>query len=229
MTRRFGGPGLSAAIVLFALAAVGTVALGATGLKILLVGAGNLDDTHDGLLYEHFRAAGHDVTCMSAEDATGGESGYNVVFISARAPSGVIAGKFRDSPLPVVASKAHIYGYMGMTGDGSPDYYETLTGVNEIVITAPDLPLAAGFGGTVAPFVRAAHHGAANPPATATVVAVGASDPRPVLIAYEAGDQMVGMTAPARRVGFFMTTHADRLSQVGWQLVDAAVAWAAGR
>ena len=49
------------------------------------------------------------------------------------------------------------------------------------------------------------------------------------LFAYEAGAAMVGATAAARRVALpFSDLGATGLTTEGWQLFDAAVAWAVG-
>ena len=49
---------------------------------------------------------------------------------------------------------------------------------------------------------------------------------RAVVFAYEAGDAMPGLTAPARRVFFFASAGAAReLTADGWRLFDAAVRW----
>ncbi|HEY0081575.1 MAG TPA: hypothetical protein VGB61_02200, partial [Pyrinomonadaceae bacterium] len=59
-------------------------------------------------------------------------------------------------------------------------------------------------------------------------VATVAGDPTRVTIyGYERGAQMVSASAPARRVGFFLTRDtANSLTTDGWALFDAAVDWA---
>jgi hypothetical protein len=39
---------------------------------------------------------------------------------------------------------------------------------------------------------------------------------------------MVGLTAPSRRVGFFLNTNqGGKLTSTGWNLFEAAITWAA--
>jgi hypothetical protein len=50
-----------------------------------------------------------------------------------------------------------------------------------------------------------------------------------VLFGYEKGTPMVGLAAPARRVGLFLgDTNAAGLTAEGLALFDAAVRWASG-
>ena len=65
-----------------------------------------------------------------------------------------------------------------------------------------------------------------EPAASAAVAATHRG--HPVLFGYEVGASMVGLTAPARRVGLFLGPLAgDNLTTAGQQLFDAAVEWAA--
>ena len=47
------------------------------------------------------------------------------------------------------------------------------------------------------------------------------------IFAYEANAPMVGLTAPARRVGLFLDYGEIAYSDDAWTLFDAAVRWAA--
>jgi hypothetical protein len=69
------------------------------------------------------------------------------------------------------------------------------------------------------------------PNASAVVVARPPSNAsRASIFAYERGAGMVGLTAPGRRVGFFLhDTTAAVLNPSGRALVDAALRWATGR
>ena len=51
---------------------------------------------------------------------------------------------------------------------------------------------------------------------------------RAVVFAYERGAPMPGLpAAPARRVGLFLQNYtAEVMSDAGWALFDAAIAWA---
>ncbi|MGQ0824673.1 MAG: hypothetical protein ACT4OX_06555, partial [Actinomycetota bacterium] len=63
---------------------------------------------------------------------------------------------------------------------------------------------------------------------TAIVAAtVSANTGRAVLFGYETGTTMVGVSAPARRVGIpINTAPASRLNATGWSLLEGAIGWA---
>jgi hypothetical protein len=65
------------------------------------------------------------------------------------------------------------------------------------------------------------------PAAAAIKVAsiVGNADQSP-LFAYPAGAMMVGLTAPAKRIGFFVHNGAPALTDAGNKLLLAAIDWA---
>ena len=68
-----------------------------------------------------------------------------------------------------------------------------------------------------------------QPAGEAEIVAHLPGNPeRPVIFAYDTGSLMYeGHVAPARRVGFFLQNQAaNLLTSTGWDLFDAAVAWA---
>jgi hypothetical protein len=67
-----------------------------------------------------------------------------------------------------------------------------------------------------------------NPAAAAEKIATIPNQNNQVAIyGYPSGAMMSGMTAPAKRVGFFAgETMADNMNDNGWKLFDAAVDWA---
>ena len=73
-------------------------------------------------------------------------------------------------------------------------------------------------------------YGFGVPGAGASVVATLVDEPQGCAIfGYEQGAPMIGLTAPARRVGYFLDIQAStRLTSEGWALFDAAVKWTAG-
>jgi hypothetical protein len=91
-------------------------------------------------------------------------------------------------------------------------------------------PLAAGLSGTVKVLTEAGDFHWGKVPASAEKIAVlpGHED-RAVVFGFERGAALVGMTAPARRVGLFMPDDgAAHFTQQGWAIFDAAVRWAVG-
>lgn len=94
----------------------------------------------------------------------------------------------------------------------------------------PAHPLAAGRSGLVTVTTARTTLAWGKPAAGAAIVARLPANPgRAAIFAYEKGMGMVGLAAPARRVGLFLgDTAAASLTADGWALFDAAVRWASG-
>jgi beta-N-acetylglucosaminidase-like protein len=143
-----------------------------------------------------------------------------VVFVADQ-PAGVVA---RDSEVPVVAWDGLVE--LGMAESAGHVYLE-----DALTIVEPDHPLAAGLEGVVQIYRGPGTLRFGRPGPSATVVAIGGDPPRPVLFAYEAGAEMPGGKAPARRVALFLPPEALDpwlLGPRGRDLFDAAVGWATG-
>ena len=130
----------------------------------------------------------------------------------------------RDSALPVVAWDGLVeLGMAESAGQVFLDY--------ALTVVEPSHPLAAGRDGVVRVYRGPGRLRFGRPGPGAVVVAVAGKPPRPVLFAYEAGAEMPGGVAPARRVGIFLAPEALDpwlLAPTGRALFDAAVEWAAG-
>ena len=153
--------------------------------------------------------------------------GVGVVVISASSAQNTVAGKFRDTPVPIVVLESYIFGEMGMTGNAQDTDFGANTGT-QIAITASGSPLAAGLTGNVAICTAngSIHWGVPGAGAEA-VAALANNQQRVAVFAYEKGAAMTGLAAPARRVGFFASqTVSDRLNDNGLKLFGAAVEWA---
>jgi hypothetical protein len=108
--------------------------------------------------------------------------------------------------------------------------FGTTPGQRQLVITAPTHPIAAGLAGTVTVCPAGGTFAWGQPSPAAVVVARLVGPGPPAILAYEKGTAMAGLTAPARRVGFFFENPtATALAPHGWRLFDAAVRWTAGR
>lgn len=165
-------------------------------------------------------------TTATAASATG----KNLVLISSSIDASIIAGMFKNVSVPVMTWDAFIYDDLAMTGTSSGTHFgsQTIT-TNQINITNPTHPLAAGLSGTVPVFTSGTTIMWGRPvlQSYATTVMTTAST-KALIFGYNAGDAMHGgFIAPARRVGFFLhNNNANLLNTNGWALFDAAICWA---
>ncbi len=158
---------------------------------------------------------------------TASADGKALVIVSSTVTSGQVATKFRNVEVPVICWEHAIFDDLGMTANGAADH-NFITGQNSIQITAPGHPLAAGHSGTLAVFSPAGNMCWGLPAASAAKVATVPGDAaKAVIFAYEAGDPMVGLSAPARRVGFFFEDIGGELAfGHAWHLLEKTVMWA---
>jgi hypothetical protein len=156
--------------------------------------------------------------------------GVGVVVISASAADATVAGKYRDSATPVVVLESFVYDDMGMTDDTANTDFGAANGT-QVAIGAGDSPLSAGLNGTVAIVTaNAAIHWGVPGSGGKLVAALSNNEDRAAVFTYEKGAAMIGLMAPARRVGFFASqTVSDRLNANGLKLFGAAIEWAWSR
>jgi len=151
-----------------------------------------------------------------------------VVVISSTVTPASVGTKFRDVGVPVVSWESGNFADMKMTGTVSGTNFGTTTKQTQVAIATPSHPLAAGLTGTVTVSGSSTFDWgvvAATGVKAATIVS---NTGRATIFGYEAGSTMVGLAAPARRVGLFLSdTTAASLTTNGWALFDAAIIWAA--
>jgi hypothetical protein len=160
-------------------------------------------------------------TAVQSSDA----SGKALVVISDSVNSSDVNTKFRDTTVPVLCLENGLFDDMRLTGTTSGADFGTITGQTEVTLLAVAHPIAAGLN---VPVVTSAQTFAWGVPAAgATKIAtVAGNDSRAAVFAYESGSNMVGGTAPARRVGFFATGAASSVfTAQGGKLFDNAVQW----
>ncbi|MEZ4661845.1 MAG: hypothetical protein R2911_30215 [Caldilineaceae bacterium] len=123
--------------------------------------------------------------------------------------------------------EAWLYPMMGMTANSENNDFGESTNQQQINVVNSAHELAAGLSGIVTTHTRPSlfHWGVPNDNAIKIANMSGSAN-RYAIFAYEAGAQMVGRTAPARRVGFHLAD--GNMSQSGEKLFDAAVDWALG-
>jgi len=146
--------------------------------------------------------------------------------------------KFRDVPVPAIVMKDGVIEVMGM-GAGPDGGYSTPVGETSLTIVAPGDARAAGLTGNVRVYTTMG--GAPCPPCylhyvqtsdriiyafpgpAAKVIATVVGQPKQAAIfAYDSGAMMVGLAAPAKRMGFFIHRDTD-YSADGLKLFDAAL------
>jgi hypothetical protein len=160
--------------------------------------------------------------------ATSDAAGKSLVIVSSTVNSRHVHSKFKTVAVPVLTWESALGRFMGMTGDRSGVDYGIRRDQMSISIVNPGHPLAGGLAGTVAVVTSPQTLSWGVPNGQAAVVAILSGDAgKSVLYGYEAGSAMIGLTAPARRVGFFLEdVTSGSWSASGQTLFDAAVAWA---
>jgi hypothetical protein len=140
-----------------------------------------------------------------------------------------IGTRLRGSVAPIVTWDTRLFGDLGLTGQVAGTDHGPVR-QSRIAIVDSAHPLAAGRSGLVTVTTARTTLAWGKPAAGAAVVArLPANTSRAVIFGYEKGTEMVGLTAPARRVGLFLgDTAAAILTADGWALFDAAVRWASG-
>src|SRR5207249_1989005 len=115
--------------------------------------------------------------------------------------------------------------------NAAPDAGAT-TADTQLIITDPNSPLAAGKTGTITVCTTADAFRWGNPSgATSGAIRVAGivnTEHEYGIFAYDTGATMEGITAPARRVGFFLGDYpaSSSLTQDGIDLFMAAATWA---
>lgn len=198
--------------------------------EILFV-VGNSDlNTGDAAAKARLEALGFVVTVVDDDNVqTSDSDNKGLIVISATVSSGKVNTKFKNTAIPVVSWEAWLHDDMKMTG-GSKDFdYGKYSYTNALTIVDAIHPIADGLSGTITVLTADKTVNWGTPSANAANIAVLPNDvDKSLLFAYETGDEMVGLTAPARRVGMFMRGGTiNSFNNEAWQLFDAAIIWAA--
>jgi hypothetical protein len=168
---------------------------------------------------------------LDSDSVTGDATGKDVVVLSGSTWPDDLSTKFRDVPVPVVVFDEAMFPTMGMTGPNMGTDFGILENQRSLTILDSTHPLAGGLTGDVD--VAAAKilvsWGVPAPAAARVASQVGAPS-HVTTFGYEAGDMMVGMRAPRRRVGSFVRyARNTTYTEPGLSLFEAAVLWATGR
>jgi hypothetical protein len=158
---------------------------------------------------------------------TSDANGYGLVLVSSTCNSLKLNGKLRDVQVPVMVYEPWIFDDMRMTGSSSADFGKWGSGKRCKIVNSQH-PIASGLSGMVEVYNnnQSFHWGRPGTGATKIAELEGYDYMSPVFV-YEKSAQMIGMVAPARRVGFYFDNYSSPMcNNNGWKLFDAAVLWA---
>jgi hypothetical protein len=162
--------------------------------------------------------------------ATADAANKALVLVSSTITSANVNTKFRTVVNPVLHWESALHDDFGMTGTAASNF-GTLASQTQLNVINTTHPIGAGLATGLQPITTAARAFTWGiPGAGATAIArVNGSTTRAAVFAYDKGAAMPGLTAPGRRVGFFLgDTGAEVLTAQGARLFDNAVRWAAG-
>jgi hypothetical protein len=153
-----------------------------------------------------------------------------VVVVSSTVASKTVGDRLRDLPVPVVVWEPNLFPLMAMTGGEAGQDYGDVADRQYVTVNATDHALAGGLAGKLKVTRTADTYSWGRPSLYAAWVATAEDDPtRAAIFGYERGAVMVGLAAPARRVGLFLGNNtAATFTAAGWTIFDAAVRWATG-
>lgn len=190
----------------------------------------------DAALRDRLQMLGFVLTIRTASAVLHTEAdGKKLVVISSTASASQVGTKFRTKAVPAIVMQSGSFAsnMMGMTGGTtSGTHYGTATGQTTVNIVNSTHPLAGGLtsgnktmsGSNTYAWGKPSLSAGAQPIEIAKLITGDIQ--RVAVFAYEAGTTMVGLSAPARRVGFFLAaTNPTGLNANYWTLFDAAVNW----
>ncbi|MEI7025594.1 hypothetical protein [Paenibacillus sp. y28] len=205
-----------------------TASADAEGKKVLLVRA--REGGGENPLIDHLKKLGYTVyDVVDANLSMDQAKDYDVIYVSDAVSSSRIGTRLKQSPIPVVMSKTQTAGVIGMAGVTN---YGEADGLKSIQIEDNKHPLAAGLKGEVAVYKdngKISYVQGLGKDAKIIAQVESGGQKSAVIYAYEKGAKDAsGETVQARQVFFSLPGgHVPNLTDEGWKLFDAAIAWAA--
>jgi hypothetical protein len=203
---------------------------GPPGTALLVVGETNLRAS-DVQLRDTLTRLGFTVVVKNGTAATAADgNGKALVVISGSSWSDDVGAKFRDVPVPVVCFDRALFSPMKLTGTRSGTDFGEVDNERNLLIIDDTHALAGGLSGQVQVANGDIMVSWGVPAAGAIKVATTIGNTgRYTIFGYLAGTPMVGMTAPARRVGSFVRYPYDTtFTESGLLLFEASALWAIG-
>jgi DNA-binding protein YbaB/chitodextrinase len=182
----------------------------------------------DELIRARLTALGFNVDVRKAPaSASADANGRALVLISESVEPADVGTKFTNAKVPMLVCEPVSFRDLKMTGGTWQTDKGDIADQTKLQISGGH-PLAAGLDGLVT-LTSSPSKFVWGKPAAAAVkpgAIVGKASAWGIF-GYDTGDAMVGLNAPARRVGFFLGRDtATALTVEGWRLFDAAVHWA---
>ena len=163
---------------------------------------------------------------VDMQSTTASADGKALVVISSSTILVNVESKFNDVAVPVLLLEPNLMPGMQLTAAPNTAHGGT-TAETQLALVGNGHPLHAGLSGTVTVFTSPGHATWGVPGPAATKIAALVSRPTQLAIfAYPAGAMMVGRTAPAKRLAFFIQDNpTENLAPDGIKLLDAAITW----
>ena len=192
---------------------------------LFVVGDENLNKD-DQAVYNRLVILGHSIDIKPSDTVSAADAaGKDGVLISETVSSTDLANTFANVSVPAMVWEPYIYDDMSMSGETENIDFGRLQGTTINVSSAH--PIAAKMAGDIRVLDNFIESSWGKPSANADIIAVWQGQvTKAAIFAYEKGAEMVGMSAPERRVGFFFNDGVrDETTNHGWTLFDAAVNW----
>jgi hypothetical protein len=163
---------------------------------------------------------------LDQASTTASAAGKALVVISSSTILINIESKFNDVAVPVLLLEPNLMPVMQLTAAANSNHGGAMA-ETELVLIGKGHPLQAGLTGTVTVFNGSGRASWGVPGPAATKIAALVDRPTQLAIfAYPAGAMMVGRSAPAKRLAFFIQDNpTENLAPDGIKLLDAAIAW----
>jgi DNA-binding protein YbaB len=183
----------------------------------------------DSALQTRLSGVGFQVIVRRGVDVTASDlSDVALVVVSESTESESVGERLTNVQTPMIVLEPELFDALKMTGAGWQTELGDVSNQTQIVVSNSGTPLAARFSGTITATSTPSKLVWGKPSTGSIKVAhvVGFPD-RYTVFGYEEGSDMVGLVAPARRVGWFAGRDTvANLTESGWRLFDAAVGWA---
>jgi thermitase len=157
-------------------------------------------------------------------------TGQDVVLIASSIYADTFGAKVRDLAIPVVTWEEEIFDDMrfNVAATGNANNWATGDTETSVRVVNSSHPLAAGYTGDLPVFQGVNQMAWSKQMASGAIkIATTTFDSSKVSVfGFDAGSQMINMTAPARRVGLFHNYYGSAHSVHANNLFDAAVTWA---
>ncbi|MEM6801878.1 MAG: hypothetical protein AAF696_10780, partial [Bacteroidota bacterium] len=160
--------------------------------------------------------------------STADANNVDLVLISSTVNSTHIGNMFTQVAVPVIVNESYLLDDMHMTGNAVNHDYGVASHARRMQITMPNHPISQSVNRIFNATSANTDLRWGNPSQDADRIArIGTNGNRYGLFVYEAGDNMVGMQAPAMRIGFFFDnlTSTHSTSQA-WTLFNQTVQYA---